>query len=136
MSHSAVDNLLDAVRQLAPNELDDFAFRFADWQQDAADDGLLIQAASRRLSTTDDARLRTLIAKSEQGCLTDREQAEYRDLAQRAERLNVHRVRALAELARRRGKPLQVVMKEIGWEGDVHGVQSSHAGLETALPME
>ena len=92
-----------------------------DWQQDAADDRLLIQAARRRLSATDDARLRALIAKSEQGRLTDQEQADYRELAQRAERLNVHRVQALAELARRRGQPLQAVMKEIGWEGDVHG---------------
>jgi hypothetical protein len=65
--------------------------------------------------------LRALIAKSEQGCLTDQEQVEYRELAQRAERVNVHRVQTLAELARRRGKPLQAVMQEIGWEGDVHG---------------
>jgi hypothetical protein len=121
MSHSSVDNLLDAVSRLAPDELDDFAFRFADWQQDAADDRMLIHAARRRLSTTDDARLRTLIQKSEQGRLNDREQAEYRELAQRAERLNVHRVQALAELARRRGQPMQAVMQEIGWEGDVHG---------------
>lgn len=121
MSHSSVDTLLDAVSQLPPDELDDFAFRFADWQQEAADDRLLIQAARRRLKAADDARLRALIAKSEQGCLTAQEQAEYRDLAQRAERVNVHRVQALAELARRRGQSLQTVMKEIGWEGDVHG---------------
>jgi hypothetical protein len=121
MSRSSVDSLLDRVSQLAPDELDDFAFRFAGWQQDAADDRLLIHAARRRLNASDDARLRALIAKSEQGGLTDQEQAEYRELAQRAERVNVHRVQALAELARRRGKPLQAVMKEIGWEGDVHG---------------
>jgi hypothetical protein len=120
MSRSSVDNLLDAVTQLAPDELDDFAFRFADWQRDAADDRLLIRAARRRLSSGDDARLRTLIANSEQGCLTNQERTEYRELALRAERLNVHRVQALAELARRRGQPLQTVMKEIGWEGDVH----------------
>ena len=121
MAHSSVDHLLDAVSRLAPEELDDFAFRFADWQQDAAEDQVLIHAAQRRLSATEDARLRAFVAKSEQGCLTDRERDEYRGLAQRAERLNVHRVRALVELARRRGKPLQDVMKEIGWEGDVHG---------------
>mgnify|MGYP001174219664 FL=1 len=121
MSHSSVDTLLDAVSQLAPDELDDFAFRFADWQHDAADDQLLVQAARRRLNAADDARLRALIARSEQGRLTDLEQAEYRELAQRAERVNVHRVQALVELARRRGQSLQAVMKEIGWEGDVHG---------------
>jgi hypothetical protein len=77
--------------------------------------------ARRRSSTTDDARLRTLIQKSEQGRLNERERAEYRELAQRAERLTVHRVQALAELARRRGPPMQAVMEEIGWEGDLHG---------------
>jgi hypothetical protein len=121
MSHSSVDNLLEAVSQLAPDELDDFAYRFAHWQEDAADDRVLIHAARRRLSSTDEGRLRALIARSEQGRLTDREQAEYRELAQRAERLNVHRLQALAELARRRGKPLQKLMQEIGWEDDVHG---------------
>jgi hypothetical protein len=33
----------------------------------------------------------------------------------------VHRIQALAELARRRDQPLQAVMQDIGWEGDVHG---------------
>ena len=121
MSHSSVDTLLDAVSRLPPDELDDFAFRFADWQHESADERLLIHAARRRLKAAEDARLRALIAKSEQGCLTAREQAEYRELAQRAERVNVHRIQALVELARRRSQPLQAVMQEIGGEGDVHG---------------
>lgn len=121
MSHSSVDNLLDAVSRLAPEELDDFAFRFAGWQQDAADDCMLIRAAHRRLNPADDARLRALIAKSEQGSLTDAEQAEYQELAQRAERLNVHRLQALVELARRRRKPIEAVIEEIGRPGDAHG---------------
>lgn len=121
VSHSSVDSLLDAVGRLSPAELDDFAVRFADWQQDEVDDQILIRAARRRLSATDDVRLRALITKSEQGRLTDREQAEYRELARRAERINVHRLRALAELVRRRAQPMRVVMKEIGWEGDLHG---------------
>jgi hypothetical protein len=121
VSHSSVDNLLDAVGRLSPAELDDFAVRFADWQQDGVDDQVLIRATRRRLSATDDARLRVLIAKSEEGRLTDREQAEYRELAQHSERINVHRVRALAELVRRRAKPVREVMQEIGWEGDLHG---------------
>ncbi len=76
MSHSSVDTLLDAVSRLPPDELDDFAFRFADWQHESADERLLIQAARRRLKAAEDARLRALIAESEQGCLTAPEQAE------------------------------------------------------------
>jgi len=45
----------------------------------------------------------------------------YRELAQQAERVNVQRVQALAELVRRRGKPMRVIMEEIGWKDEVHG---------------
>ena len=61
------------------------------------------------------------MAKSEQGTLTPKELAQYRMLAQRAERLNVERAEALAELVRRRGKPLRVVIEEIGSEGRADG---------------
>jgi hypothetical protein len=44
-----------------------------------------------------------------------------RELARQAERINVHRVQALAELVRRRGKPAREIMQEVGWEDEVHG---------------
>jgi hypothetical protein len=45
----------------------------------------------------------------------------YRALAQQAERLNVTRLEALAELVQRRGQPAHVVMDEIGWECGADG---------------
>ena len=121
MALPSVDSLLDAVGRLSPEDLDDFAVRFADWRQDATDDQTLIRAIRRRLASGDETYLRELTAKSEQSRLTASEQAEYRELAQKAERINLHRVQALAELVRRRGKPMRMVLKELGWEDDVHG---------------
>jgi hypothetical protein len=116
MTLSSVDSLLDAVGRLPPDELNDFAVRFADWRQEATDEQTLVRAIRRRLNSGDEARLRDLVRKSEQGQLTRQEQAEYRELARQAERVNVHRVQALAELVRRRGKPVREIMQEVGWE--------------------
>ena len=121
MTLSSVDSLLDAVGRLPPDELNDFADRFADWRQEATDEQTLVRAIRRRLNSVDEARLRDLVRKSEQGQLTRQEQAEYRELARQAERINVHRVQALAELVRRRGKPVREIMQEFGWEDEVHG---------------
>lgn len=121
MTVSSVDTLLDAVGRLPPDELDDFAVRFADWRQEATDEQALVRAVRRRLDSDDEARLRDLVRKSEQGQLTRQEQAVYRELARQAERVNVQRVQALAELIRRRGKPMRVIMEEIGWKDEVHG---------------
>ena len=121
MTVSSVDTLLDAVGRLPPDELDDFAVRFADWRQEATDEQTLVRAVRRRLNAEDEARLRDLVRKSEQGQLTRQEQTVYRELARQAERVNVQRVQALAELVRRRGKPMRVIMEEIGWKDEVHG---------------
>jgi hypothetical protein len=83
----------------------------------ADEEATLIQATQARLPAADERRLQQLIAKSERGTLSPRELEEYRALAQQAEQLNGVRVEALAELARRRGRPAHVVMREIGWEG-------------------
>lgn len=121
MPSSSVDSLLDAVGRLSPDELDDFAVRFEDWRRDAADEQTLVRAIRRRLGAGDETRLRELTAESEQRGLTGQEQAEYRELARRAERINVYRAQALVELVRRRGKPMGVVLQELGWKDDVHG---------------
>jgi hypothetical protein len=62
-----------------------------------------------------------LIARSERGELTRDELAEYQALAQEVQRLDVARVEALAELARRRGKSVRAVKTEIGGEGSSDG---------------
>jgi hypothetical protein len=126
-----IEHLLAAVRQLSPGELQEFIRQFAEWQeqtdchllhdQQAVEEEVLIQATQARLPMADERRLKRLIAKSERDTLTPQEVDEYRALAQQAERLDVTRVEALAALVRQRGKPVRVVMQEIGWENGDDG---------------
>lgn len=120
-----VEHLMAAIRQLSPAELREFTQQFAQWQEQNGkqvdDEAALIEATKARLPAADKRRLKRLMAKSERGTLTPKELDEYRALAQQAERLNVTRVEALAELVRRRGEPVRALMQEIGWEGGDDG---------------
>ncbi|MDQ3812780.1 MAG: hypothetical protein M3347_02380 [Armatimonadota bacterium] len=115
----SVNDLLAAVKQLSPAERGEFARQFAEWQSQNGsqkdEEAALIEATKMRLPASEERRFRRLISKSERGTLTAKDLEEYHVLAQKAEKLNVVRVEALAELVRRRGKPARVVMKEIGW---------------------
>ena len=124
-AHLTVEHLMAAVKQLSPTGLREFTQQFTAWQEkngtQADEDVVLIQATKARLPVADERRLKRLIAKSERETLTPKELDEYRVLAQRAEQLNVTRVEALAELVRRQGKPMHMVMAEIGWESGADG---------------
>lgn len=120
-----VEHLMEAVKQLSPDELREFTRQFAAWQEQHSkqtdEEAVLMQATKTHLPAADERRLKRLIARSERGTLTPKELDDYRTLAQQAERLNVTRVEALAELVQRRGKPVRVIMKEIGWESGEDG---------------
>ena len=125
-----VKHLMAAVQQLSPAELYEFTLQFAAWQkrhsqninsQQTDEEKTLIQIAKAHLPATDMRRLKQLMAKSERGTLTPKELDEYRALAQRAEQLNVTRVEALAELVRRQGQPMNIVMEAIGWKSGEDG---------------
>ncbi|MBI1928562.1 hypothetical protein HYR99_30510 [Candidatus Poribacteria bacterium] len=124
-AQSTVEHLLQMVKQLPPAELGEFTQRFVEWQDQNGmqmkEEAALIQATQVRLPAADERRLKRLIAKSERGTLTPKELEGYRALAQQAEQLNVTRVEALAELVRRWGKPVRVIMQEIGWESGADG---------------
>jgi hypothetical protein len=124
-SQAAVERLIAAVKQLSPAELREFTRQFAEWQEQngkqVSEETALIQSTKARLPAAEERRLTRLIAKSERGTLTPKEVDEYRALVQRAERLDVTRVEALAELVRRRGKPARVIMKEIAWKSGADG---------------
>jgi hypothetical protein len=83
----------------------------------AEDEAALLQATRACLPAPEMRRLKRLIGKSERGTLSPKELVEYQALAQRTLEIDVVRVEALAELVRRRGKPVEVVQKEIGWQG-------------------
>jgi hypothetical protein len=122
---------ITVVKRLPPSELHKFKRQFLEWQKQNREEAMLLQAAQARLPATTERRLKQLIAKSERGTLTPKELEEYRDLGKQTEQLNVKRVEALAELAKRRKKPVRVIMNEIGWESGENGA-SSHPSRRTA----
>ena len=120
-----VEHLMAAVKQFSPDELCEFKRQFAEWQgqngEQTIEEARLIQATKMRLPVAEARRLKRLIAKSDRGTLTPKELDVYRALAQQAERLNVTRLEAPAELVQQRGQPAHVVMDEIGWECGADG---------------
>ena len=121
----SVEQLLDAVDHLSPAQKREFQRRLAEreaWNGGPGlDEGALVRAAQSRLPAAAERRLKRLVAKSECGRLTPKELADYRDLAQEAQRIDAARAEALAELARRRGQPVQAVKTAIGGQGSTDG---------------
>jgi hypothetical protein len=111
-----IDALLDGVKRLSQSEQREFASRLARLRGRAPglDQENLLEAARTRLSRSDERRLEQLIAKSERGELTKKESEAYRHLARKAEQLNLVRMQALAELARRQSKPISQIIDELG----------------------
>jgi hypothetical protein len=125
-SHSfSVEQLLDAVDHLSPAQKREFERRLAERQAvnggPGPDEDALVRAARARLPAAEERRLKRLAAKSERGRLTPRELADYRGLAQEAQRIDAARAEAIAELARRRGQSVRAVMAAIGANGGTDG---------------
>jgi hypothetical protein len=123
-NQTPVTELMAAVERLTPVELEDFTRRLAQWRQrngtQADEEATLLQRCQARLPAATERRLKLLNRKSERGTMTPSELEAYRTLARQAERLDVSRVEALTELARRRGQPVSAVMEAIGWENGGH----------------
>jgi hypothetical protein len=121
----SIEQLLDAFSHLSPAEQREFQRRLAAREEangsSRADETALIQAAQSRLSPAAERRLRRLIARSERGELTPTELAEYQSLAAEAQRVDVARAEALAELARQRGQAIESLQAEIDPEGPTDG---------------
>lgn len=117
----SVEQLLEAVAHLSPTEQREFQRRLAARQaangSPAPDEATLVRAARARLPEASERRLRRLIGKSERGRLNPKDLADYRSLAQEAQRIDATRAEALAELARRRGQSVQAVKAVIEREG-------------------
>jgi hypothetical protein len=121
-----VDELLAAVKQLRPGELREFQRQFAAWSDlgrapDGAaspaggEDALL--AAIRENSTlpaADQPRFNRLRRKQQGGTLTKVEEKQLQALWSRVEQMNVARLTALIELARRRGIHVRTLMRQLG----------------------
>ncbi|GEM_PF-1564961 len=131
------EQLVDAVKQLPRNKQRELAKQIGEWHSNGVSahkrngaaakarksisrassvEAQLIEQTKADLPEQERRRLKKLCAKSERGVLTASELAEYQELAHRAEQITVLRVKALAELAKLRGQPWEVVMKDIGWK--------------------
>jgi hypothetical protein len=123
---STVDDLLDAVKHLAPAELHEFQRQFAAWSVEKNGrngtasperDEEAWLAAIRDNSTlppADQRRFNRLRRKREAGKLTPPEQQRLQDLWRRVEQMNAARLEALAELAHRRGTDVRTLMRQLG----------------------
>ncbi len=109
----SLEPLLEAADHLSPDQRGvnerRFAARRTKNENERYDEVTLGRAARGRLSITAERRLTRLIAKSERGELVQDELVEYQALAQEAQRIDVARTEALAELVQRSGKSTRVV---------------------------
>ncbi|HET6383497.1 MAG TPA: hypothetical protein VFJ58_08920 [Armatimonadota bacterium] len=114
----SVEHLLKAVKELPPADLDRFAREFREWQAaegGAVDDTALLARidANSRLPGGQQQRFEELRRKRQDGRLPPDEEYELHALWDRSEEMNVARLEALMELARRRGVDLDTVMHDL-----------------------
>lgn len=130
-----VEQLLSAVKQLSPAELQEFTRQFLAWQQQngasvkhreppgqraiAEEEAALLVRISENshLPDMEQRRYERLRRKCEQRTLTESELAEYQSLLQQLEARNVKRIEALIALAKRRGTTLRAITAELGLKG-------------------
>jgi hypothetical protein len=121
----SVEQLLEAIDRLAPAQRRELERRLAGRRvedgNEESDEATLVRAARLRLPAVAEQRLKRLIARSERGLLTPEELAEYQALAGEVQRLDAARAAALAELARRRGKPARSAKGRTRGEGGRDG---------------
>ncbi len=120
-----VGELLETVKQLPPIELHEFEERFAAWRaQDGKHDRRSLEAADEEtllacvrlnsgLPAGEQQRFDRLRHKRRAEALNEAEERQLQQQWRRVEQMNVRRLRALAELARRRGADVKTLMREL-----------------------
>jgi hypothetical protein len=113
-------DLLNAVRQMSPDELEQFVSEVLQVRAQRVAPSLprteaeLLRRINHGLPKETRERYRQLVAQRRDGTLTAEEQADLLDLTDEVERSDAQRVEALAELARLRQKPVRALMEELG----------------------
>lgn len=116
------EHVIAVVKQLPPSELRKFSRKFITWQQQedqaANDEARLVTQIKEnsRLPVADQQRFNRLRRKRQTETLTKGEETELQALWQRVERMDATRLAALHELAKRRGKTVKTLMRELGIE--------------------
>ena len=121
-----VEHLLHSVKQLSPVELNEFTRKLTEWQQqqealigedvnpDASDAEVLASIrANLLLPEKENQRYWQLRRKSDE-TLSDMELSEYQDLVRRLTILNTKRLKGIAVLVHRWGKPAEEIIAKFG----------------------
>lgn len=112
--------ILDAVRQLPPSELEDFVKKVLVFQAKKRTNNLpdaemrLLKSIYRTFSAEKLARLRQLRERLETEDLSENEYEELASLSDSLEEFHARRMKKLAELSKLRGLGLEETMAQIG----------------------
>jgi hypothetical protein len=121
-----VDDLLAAVKSLPPEELREFRRGLDAWSrqsheadQTSSPEGgeealLAVLRENSTLPAAEQRRFNRLRRKQQEGTLTGTEEKQLQALWSRVEQMNVARLAALIELARRRGTDVRTLMRQLG----------------------
>ena len=120
-----VEHLLHSVKQLSPVELNEFTRKLTEWQQqqevgenidpDASDAEVLASIrVNLLLPEKENQRYWQLRHKSDDEILSDVELSEYQELVRRLTILNTKRLKGIAVLVHRWGKPAEEIIAEFG----------------------
>ena len=119
-ANRSVNELLQAVTQLKPEEAEDFFARAQALRASrraaglSQEETLLLRQINRGLPARVQRRFDELSARRRDVTLSVEEQREFLQLVNRIEKADARRVEWLGELAVLRGQPLREVMQELG----------------------
>ena len=109
----SVPNLLQAIIQLAPSELDLLLVQAHLIQQEQTSEANLLTRIQRQLPAAQQSRLATLSAKAEAETITAAERIDLLQLVEQAETLDGERAEALLTLAQRRQVSLRQLLRDL-----------------------
>jgi hypothetical protein len=119
-AHLTPDHLLDAARQLSPNELETLVCRLLTLRKHQSvpaldeDESRLFEVINEGLPEETRERFVELKSRLKNRTMTPEEQQEFNRLTDEREKQNVRRLEALVELSKRRGVPLRELMDQLG----------------------
>ena len=118
--NASPDGIVEAVKQLPLPELEQVADRVIAIRAErraphvTANESELLARINQALSAAEKATMRALIAKRDEGTISQAELEELMALTDRLEILHADRLGALADLASLRGMKLDEVMRQLG----------------------
>jgi hypothetical protein len=119
-SQATVERLITAVKQLSPAELREFMRQFAEWREQngkqTSEETTLLRRIQENssLPAAEQRRFNRLRRKRQAETLSKTEEEELQALWRRVEQMNVARLEAVIQLARRRGGEVKTLMRELG----------------------